>query len=45
MCFMFGASKEQVRRVLGLIEKEEHEEGMIEETVEPVTSAGVLRHE
>lgn len=42
---MFGASKEQVRRVLGLIEEEEQEEGMIEETAEPVTVAGALRHE
>lgn len=25
MCFMFGANKEQVRRVLGLVEEAEHE--------------------
>ncbi|MEU0882007.1 hypothetical protein ABZ345_25620 [Lentzea sp. NPDC005914] len=26
MCFMFGASKEQVHRALGLVEQTEHDE-------------------
>ena len=40
MCFMFGASKEQVHRMLGLVDEAEHDELTgVEETPVSVPAA------
>ncbi|MFI6097028.1 hypothetical protein ACIA8G_15810 [Lentzea sp. NPDC051213] len=40
MCFMFGASREQVHRMLGLVDEAEHEEpACVEETPVSVPAA------
>jgi hypothetical protein len=39
MCFMFGASKEQVHRALGLTGEAEHEQTGVDETPVSVPAA------
>lgn len=39
MCFMFGADKEHVHRMLGLIAEEQHEEEVTDAEEVPATSA------